>query len=653
MSDVKLAHPSREQLSAFGSGQLDDAGASAIADHLAACADCRTVLETLPADTFVAKLRSLTQPDAALPRGQIGDCDPHEAPTCTGASVAPAGDFEVPAELAQHPRYRILQLLGAGGMGVVYKAEHQLMERPVALKVIHHTLIGEAGAVERFRREVRGAARLTHPNIVTAYDAEQAGDTHFLVMEFVEGMSLDRWVQSQGPLPVAEACQYVRQAALGLQHALERGMVHRDIKPANLMRTPDGQIKILDFGLARFVQESRPAAGLLPSPAADQTSARPGETSAAAASLTKVGTVVGTPDYMAPEQAANSQAADIRADIYSLGCTLYHLLAGQVPFPEGTVVDKLLAHMERQPRPLTELRRDLPAELVRVVERMLAKDPAERYQSPNEVAEALAPGLHAAVAPGDVPASHAALPPRQRWRGLAVAAAGLGAASLLLALFIFWQSEREETLSEYLTTLYTICAVLGGTLLGCQFLLTLLGFGHHHDIGGHEWHDVGGHDLHGGQEHDVAHETQMSWFVSMLTFRTIVAALTFFGLAGRAAGAAEFAPAQTLTLALAAGAGALFLVAWLMRSMSRLQADGSVRMERAVGQTGTVYLPIPPHRSGMGKVLLNLQNRTVECQAVTDQESLPSGTRIRVVAIVNPNTVEVILSPTSERITHV
>jgi serine/threonine protein kinase len=172
----------------------------------------------------------------------------------------------------------------------------------------------------------------------------------------------------------------VRQAALGLQHALEKGMVHRDIKPHNLMRTPDGQVKILDFGLARFAMETPPAGALL-------TEAAP----AAGASLTQVGTVVGTPDYIAPEQARDAHTADIRADIYSLGCTLYDLLAGQAPFPEGTAVEKVLAHLHQAARPLAEIRPDVPGKLVRVVERMMAKDPVQRYATPAEVAAALAP----------------------------------------------------------------------------------------------------------------------------------------------------------------------------------------------------------------------------------------------------------------------
>jgi serine/threonine protein kinase len=253
-------------------------------------------------------------------------------------------------------------------MGAVYKAQHRLMERIVALKVISQNLVNDAATIERFRHEVKAAARLTHPNIVTAYDAEQAGNVHFLIMEFVEGVSLAHVVRTGGPLPIALACDYIRQAALGLQHAHERGMVHRDIKPANLVLGRDGMIKILDFGLARFVSES----------------------SSMVENLTQAGSFLGTPNYIAPEQANDPRDADIRADLYSLGCTFYYLLTAQPPFPEGTVLQKLVAHAEQTPVPVTNFRRDIPSKVVSVLDRLIAKKPANRYQAPIEVARVLA-----------------------------------------------------------------------------------------------------------------------------------------------------------------------------------------------------------------------------------------------------------------------
>jgi serine/threonine protein kinase len=275
---------------------------------------------------------------------------------------------DVPPELARHPKYLILRELGRGDMGIVYQARHKELGRQIVIKVIERSLLDQPDALERFRREVRAAAQLSHPNIVIAYDAEQAGDLFLLVMEFVPGQSLAEVLEKKGPLPVASACHYMRQVALGLKHAHERGMVHRDIKPSNLilMPEPKGQVKILDFGLAKIISECSASKGLTESSADG-----------------------GTPDYCAPEQAVNAAKADIRADLYSLGCTLYCLLAGHPPFQEDTVFKTYLAHREKKPRPLPELRKDVPVELWQVVKRLLAKNPAQRYQKPIEVFRAL------------------------------------------------------------------------------------------------------------------------------------------------------------------------------------------------------------------------------------------------------------------------
>jgi len=205
-------------------------------------------------------------------------------------------------------------------------------------------------------------------------------------------------------------------------------------------------------------------------------------------------------------------------------------------------------------------------------------------------------------------------------------------------------------------TVFLLCAIVGGTLLICQFALGLLGFGHH-DVGGHDIHveaphDVG-HDADHGHDHDADHDHGHSWFVGVLTFRAVVAALTFFGLAGMAATERGLEPLPSLGVALAAGAGALALVAFLMRSMARLRAEGNVRIDRAVGQTGTVYLSIPGHKAGAGKVHLKLQNRIVEYQAITALDELPTGSLVVVVSVAGPGTVEVAAAPTPERITYV
>jgi membrane protein implicated in regulation of membrane protease activity len=217
---------------------------------------------------------------------------------------------------------------------------------------------------------------------------------------------------------------------------------------------------------------------------------------------------------------------------------------------------------------------------------------------------------------------------------------------------------------EVMNNVFLVCFLLGGTVMVCQFLLSLLGLGGHHDIGGDahdisggDFHDVGGHDV-GGHDaaghgevqahgHAVGHEAASTWLVGVLTFRTIVAALTFFGLGGMAALGQDLAPSWALAVALAGGLVALFLVAWIMRSLSRLQAEGTVRMERAVGKTGTVYLTIPGNRAGLGKVQLNLQNRTVECLAVTPDATLTNGSKIVVTAVIGKDTVEVAPVPPS------
>lgn len=263
--------------------------------------------------------------------------------------------------------YLILDKIGQGGMGLVLKAEHRRMRRVVALKVLRARALASEAAVRRFHREVQAAARLIHPNIVTAFDADEDRGTHFLVMEYVEGTDLSTLVKLQGPLPLARAVDYVVQAATGLAHAHERGIVHRDIKPRNLLLSREGIVKILDMGLAR-IETSTPA--------------DPGE-------LTGSGQIMGTVDYMAPEQAVHPKDADERADIYSLGATLWYLVTGQHLYEGRTVLEKLIAHRE-QPIPcLSERVLRAPPPIDAVFQRMVAKKPQQRYASMREVIAAL------------------------------------------------------------------------------------------------------------------------------------------------------------------------------------------------------------------------------------------------------------------------
>jgi serine/threonine-protein kinase len=273
-------------------------------------------------------------------------------------------------------QYVVLERLGEGGMGQVFKARHRRMDRTVAIKVIRKDHLNSQDAVKRFRREMQATASLSHPNIVTALDADQVGDQHFFVMEYVEGIDLGSLIKRMGPPPVAQACDYMRQAALGLQHASEKGMVHRDIKPSNLLvsRPAEGSVwgntvKILDMGVAR-IQDT-------------------GDGIDSLSALTKEGRVVGTPDFMAPEQAANSTKADIRSDLYSLGCTFFTLLTGQAPFPGGTPMEKLLKHRIETPKPVDKLRPEVPPGVVAVVQRLMAKKPEDRFQTPAELVKAL------------------------------------------------------------------------------------------------------------------------------------------------------------------------------------------------------------------------------------------------------------------------
>jgi tRNA A-37 threonylcarbamoyl transferase component Bud32 len=356
-----VTHPTPQELAAFGLGKLTGRAAAAVARHLEGCAACQQVVAGLPPDSFLGKVRAAGPAASVSPPGT----GPGGATALPNRAAPPP---DIPPELANHPKFRILRELGRGGMGVVYQARQTVMNRQVVIKVVNKALLDHPDALERFRREVQAAASLSHPNIVTAYDAEQAGDLHLLVMEFVPGQSLAEVLQKKGPLPVAHACHCVRQAALGLQHAHERGMVHRDIKPANLMVTPRGQVKVLDFGLAKVASEQGPGKG-----------------------LTFSGAYMGTPEYSAPEQARDARTADIRADLYGLGCTLYCLLAGHPPFQEETAVLTIMAHQEKEPTPLPQLRPDVPAGIWAVVARLLAKDPGKRYQKPLEVAQALAP----------------------------------------------------------------------------------------------------------------------------------------------------------------------------------------------------------------------------------------------------------------------
>jgi serine/threonine protein kinase len=452
--------PSREELAAFSGGRLTAGQLEGISRHLAGCARCETLLLEIADDSesIVKDLRRYLQSE---PQAETPECRQMEARAraiSVGAFAAGApGDASARSAAPPVPRqvgqYRIGAPLGQGGMGSVYKAVHARLGREVALKVLPPGRTGDARALARFQREMQVIGRFNHRNLVRATDAGEADGVQYLAMDLVDGINLSEMVRRCGPLSPGDACELIRQAALGLQYVHEHGLVHRDIKPSNLMVSLDGEVKVLDLGLVLLFE------GCL-SPV----------------ELTASGQVMGTADYMAPEQWVDSHQVDIRADIYSLGCTLYKLLTGKAPFggPEyGSVLKKMRAHAEAAVPPIP----GLPNELQGVLDRMLAKAPAERFATPAEAAEALQrvggpsdlPGLAGAarargepsVAEGQdsVPSpsldtralekpaeatrdTYEPRPPRRRWLILAggVAAAGMVA----VALVLLWPTSHEE-----------------------------------------------------------------------------------------------------------------------------------------------------------------------------------------------------------------
>jgi formylglycine-generating enzyme required for sulfatase activity len=353
-------------------------------------------------------------------------------PTCLTPEEAGVADVS-----RQLGKFRLDQRIGAGGCGTVWRALDTELDRVVAVKIPDATVMQSPVLRARFHREARAAARLSHPNVVTLLSVDQVGDTPLLVMEYVDGIDLGRLVARSGPLPVGQACDFVRQAALGLQHAHERGLVHRDVKPANLILTEQGgTVKVLDLGLA-----------LLPRRAQDVDT-----------SLTEPGCVMGTADFMAPEQSRDSHNADARADIYGLGCALYYLLTAQVPFPGGTFTEKMLRHHTDEPVPVEQLQPAVTPTVAAVVRKMMARRPEDRYQNAAELVAALTEAI--AAAPDTEPTGRGALPPvasaetvvggssirqvwRRGWRAASLLLVAIGAASL-----VYWLGAPGSTLTN-------------------------------------------------------------------------------------------------------------------------------------------------------------------------------------------------------------
>lgn len=264
-------------------------------------------------------------------------------------------------------KYKLLERVGVGGMGQVFLCEHMFMKRHVAVKVLPPAKADQPAALGRFYREARAAGSISHPNIVRTYDIDQDGNLHFIVMEYVDGPNLLDVVKKFGPLEMGRAVSYIRQVAIGLEYAFRNGIIHRDIKPGNILIDRRGKAQILDMGLARFFNDQT-----------DNLTVKYDD---------KI--VLGTADYVAPEQVACSHSVDTRADVYALGASLYFLLAGHPPFPQGTISQKLLWHRTKDPTPVRQIRSDVPEGLAAIVARMMAKNPKARYQTCGEVAQAL------------------------------------------------------------------------------------------------------------------------------------------------------------------------------------------------------------------------------------------------------------------------
>jgi formylglycine-generating enzyme required for sulfatase activity/anti-sigma factor RsiW len=369
--------PSQDQLRDYLLGCVPETEIAVITEHLAACLACEATVSNLDAaaDSVVQALRAPEhvdpyplEPQCQQAAVELRELLPAAAPAERQQSNhLPAGDD---ACRCLGP-YRLLDTLGQGGMGTVYRAPHTKLDKVVAVKLLPVDRLRDADAVARFEREMKAVGRLSHANVVQAFDAGENAGIPFLVMEYVEGVNVSDLVQRRGPLGAADACEIVRQAALGLQYAHDHGLIHRDVKPSNLMVTLNGQVKILDLGLA-----------LLHTDITGGTE------------ITSAGLTMGTVDYMAPEQVTDSHHVDARADLYSLGCTLYKLLCGEPPFGApryASIPEKMLAQVHEPAPPVRSTRADVPPELSQVIGRLLAKAPSDRPAHAGELAESLRP----------------------------------------------------------------------------------------------------------------------------------------------------------------------------------------------------------------------------------------------------------------------
>lgn len=356
-------HPDKQHLADFATGHLAADEASSIAQHLDECAECEATIQSLEAksDTLVSAIQATPAGEPHEGEAELRRAVAKAAQVSSFAASTPAQDAQ-PAATKAPPKlgpYQLLAKLGEGGMGAVFKARHEHLEKIVAIKVLSKKALQDTATVARFRREMKAVGALHHPNIVGAHDAGEQQGIHFLVMEYVEGQDLSTLLKKAGPVPVAQVISYLKQAAEGLAFAHGKNIIHRDVKPANLLVNAEGIVKILDLGLARLDDS-----GLA------EAEAKQG--------LTQTGQVMGTVDYMAPEQAYDTHRVDAKADVYSLGCTMFRMLTGRNPFEGETIVQKILAHREQPIASLAEAVPEVPQRLDALYRRMLAKRPEDR-----------------------------------------------------------------------------------------------------------------------------------------------------------------------------------------------------------------------------------------------------------------------------------
>ncbi|QEF96869.1 Serine/threonine-protein kinase PrkC [Stieleria maiorica] len=368
--DLEVTH---ETLRAFAKGKLDEETERQVMAVLETRPELAAEVAAISVDSVIEKLRRHSEvvTNASL-SSQLRGGSPGETEL---SAEEPSDSAELPNELAALTEFKVLKEIGRGGMGVVYLAKHELTGRKEVLKVLNERLIANREARKRFDQEIKCIASMNHESIVRCHTVKQMRDALVLCMEYVPGKNLYELIATNGPLPIQFACGVAVKVCLGLQHAMNNGLVHRDIKPSNLMiYKADGRIKakILDFGLARLTVGQRDSIGNSDS------------------GLTDNGTLLGTLEYIAPEQCRDAASADIRSDIYSLGCTLYHMLAGHPPF-SGSIGELVLAHTHTAPPAIDHVRPEVPGQLAGVVTRMLAKDPDQRYQTPAQAADALRP----------------------------------------------------------------------------------------------------------------------------------------------------------------------------------------------------------------------------------------------------------------------